>query len=79
MKKLYIKPAITFESLAVTAAVASGCALLGTNSAEYQCPVIDEESGWTLFSSNAICMITPAPDDTICYDIPLANSNVFQS
>ncbi len=79
MKKSYIKPAITFESLAVSANVSSGCSLLGTNSAEYQCPVIDEESGWTIFSNNTICMIMPEPDDTICYDIPLANSNVFSS
>ncbi len=79
MKKSYIKPIITFESLAVAANVSSGCALLSTNSAEYMCPVIDEESGWTLFSDYANCMLVPGPDDTICYDIPLANSNVFSS
>jgi hypothetical protein len=79
LKKSYIKPAIAFESLAVTANVSSGCYLLGTNSAEYVCPVIDEESGWTIFSNTAQCMFIPGPNDTICYDIPLANSNVFSS
>ena len=78
MKKSYIKPIIAFESLAVSANVAAGCALISTNNADYVCPVIDEESGWTLFSE-APCMIMPDPDDTICYDIPLANSNVFVS
>ena len=79
MKKAYNKPIITFESLAITANDSSGCYLLGTNSAEYECPVIDEESGWTIFSNNASCMFVPGPNDTICYDIPLANSNVFSS
>ena len=79
MKKPYNKPIIAFESLAITANVSSGCYLLGTNSADYVCPVIDEESGWTLFSNYANCMYIPGPNDTICYDIPLANSNVFSS
>ncbi|MBO5858237.1 MAG: hypothetical protein J6R20_00455 [Clostridia bacterium] len=79
MKKSYTKPIITFESLAVSANVSAGCSLLGTNSAEYVCPVIDEEAGWTIFSNYTICMITPQPGDTICYDIPLANSHVFSS
>lgn len=79
MKKSYIKPIIAFESLAVSANVAAGCALISTNNADYVCPVMDEESGWTLFSDPANCMIMPGPDDTICYDIPLANSNVFVS
>lgn len=79
LKKSYMKPKITFESLAITANVSSGCALIGTNVAEYVCPVEDEESGWTIFSDYATCMMTPGPGDTICYDIPLANSNVFSS
>ncbi len=79
MKKSYTKPAITFESLAVSANVASGCSLLATNSAEYVCPVMDEESGWTLFSDYVMCMMVPSPGDQICYDIPLASSNVFSS
>ena len=79
MKKSYIKPEIAFESLAITANISSGCTLLGTNSAEYVCPVIDEESGWTLFSNYANCMYVASTNDTICYDIPIAKSNVFSS
>ena len=79
MKKAYNKPIITFESLAMSTNVSSGCTLLGTINADYVCPVIDEESGWTLFSDYANCMYVPGPNDTICYDIPLANSSVFSS
>ena len=79
MKKSYTKPAIAFESLAITANVSSGCTLIGTNSADYVCPVIDEESGWSLFSNYANCMYIPGPNDTICYDIPIANGSVFSS
>ena len=63
----------------MSANVTSGCTLLGTVNADYVCPVIDEESGWTLFSNYANCMYIPGKDDTICYDIPLANSSVFSS
>ena len=79
MKKPYNKPTITFDSLALSTNIAAGCAFISTNSAEYVCPVIDEESGWTIFSDNAVCTVGPRPGDTICYDIPLANSNVFES
>ena len=79
MKKKYIKPAIKFECLALSENIASGCAFISTNSAEYVCPVVDEESGWTIFVSNGMCLVVFGPDDTICYDIPLANSNVFES
>ena len=79
MKKSYMKPAIAFESLTITANVSSGCTLLATNNAEYVCPVIDEEAGWTLFSNYANCMYIPNKDDTICYDIPIANGSVFSS
>lgn len=79
MKKSYMKPTIAFESLSVTANVASGCAFLSTNSAEYTCPIVDEESGWTIFSDYAVCMMVPESNDQVCYDIPIANSNVFSS
>lgn len=79
MKKTYTKPIIAFESLAITANVSSGCAYLSTNSAEYVCPIVDEESGWTIFSDLSVCMMGPEANDQICYDIPLSSSNVFSS
>lgn len=79
MKKAYKKPIITFESLTISTNIAAGCAFISTNNAEYICPIMDEESGWTIFSNNGLCMMAPGPGDTICYDIPLLNSNVFTS
>lgn len=79
MKKSYIKPVLTFENLAISANVASGCAFLSTNAAEYVCPVLDTETGWVLFSDYSVCEMELNHGDTICYDIPLANANVFSS
>lgn len=81
MKKPYIRPVMAFESLALSASAGTGagCGLLATNSPEYVCPVTDPESGWTLFSSYDNCMMIPPSNDEICYDIPLANNNVFGS
>lgn len=80
MKKQYIKPAISFDSFALSESIAAGCMLIGTTSAQFVCPVYDEESGWTIFSDSTNCSHTPAnPNDTICYHVPFANSNVFLS
>ena len=79
MKKQYIKPTITFDSLAVSANISSGCSWLSGNQAEYTCPIEDPESGWTIFSDSALCLMMPGAGDTICYDIPFAGSNVFES
>ena len=70
---------MSFESLNVTANIASGCAFLGSNSAEYVCPVMDPESGWEIFSDYDNCSMVLPNNDTICYDIPLVNNNVFES
>ena len=79
MKKQYIKPAIIFDSLAMSANISSGCSLIAGNEAQYVCKVKDPETGWTFFTDQAICNMTLAPGDTICYDIPFAGSNVFES
>ena len=79
MKKPYIKPIITFERLDVSNNIATGCAFISTNLAQYVCPAVDEESGWTIFSDNRICKMVPGAGDTICYDIPFANMNIFES
>ncbi len=79
MKKTYKKPIIAFENLALSTNIAAGCAYISTNSAEYICPIMDEESGWTIFAENSVCNVAPRPGEQICYDIPIANSNVFES
>lgn len=81
MKKTYIKPQIAFESFQLSNSIAASCALLGTASAQYVCPITDPESGFTLFANHvAACDTTPVGgNDSICYDVPLANWNVFSS
>lgn len=80
MKKSYTKPIITFQSLAVTTpSIASGCLYISTNNAQYMCPIIDEEAGWTLFTDWDYCNMVVDDPSEICYDIPYDNNNVFQS
>ena len=79
MKKSYMKPLLTFESLSLSSTISSGCALSSTNSAEYMCPATDEETGWTVFTEYGICMVVPGPNDGICYHVPVADRNVFES
>lgn len=80
MKKNYVKPQIIFESFELSSSIAAGCALLSTPQAEYVCPVTDPEFGYTIFSSGGICDYSaPGDNDQICYDVPLAGTNVFES
>lgn len=79
MKKQYIAPDICFESFELSADIAAGCGLIGSNSAQMVCPVYDPESGWTLLTI-ANCDMPPASEnDTICYHVPLGSNNVFSS
>lgn len=81
MKKSYVKPQIAYESFQLSTSIAAGCALLSTNAAQYVCPVEDPESGFMIFAeTNALCDTTPVGgNDSICYDIPVANWNVLSS
>ena len=82
MKKPYIKPQIAFESFQLSTSIAASCALLGTNSAQYVCPVEDPDSGFMLFAEDITSLCDTAPmggNDGICYDVPLENWNVFSS
>ncbi len=79
MKKQYVKPQIKFESFQLSTSIAASCTLLGTNSAQYVCPVEDPEWGWSYFAeSGNVCDMAPA-NGNICYDIPVANWNVMNS
>ncbi len=79
MKKRYVKPKIIFESFELSSSIAAGCALLSTPQAAYICPVTDPELGFTIFSSESCDMSSPGDNDQICYDVPLAGANVFES
>ncbi len=80
MKKKYIKPQIAFESFQLSTSIAASCEILGTNSAQYVCPVEDPDTGWLYFADTPTspCDMVPANGE-ICYDVPVANWNVMNS
>lgn len=73
-KRPYIKPAISFQTLAVTEA-SSGCEML-CNSTEMSCPVTIPDWGMTYFQ-DGMCDLLPV--EQICYHVPVADNNVFSS
>lgn len=80
MKKTYVKPQIAYESFQLSTSIATSCALLGTQSAQYVCPVTDPDSGFILFVDDVASPCDTAPvNGSICYDVPVANWNVFSS
>ena len=82
MKKTYSKPLIVFDSFELSQNIAAGCELLYTNQAQYACPVVVAElgSGYTFFASQPSCYATPpGGNDSICYDVPIVDNNVFNS
>ena len=80
MKKPYVKPQIAFESFQLSTSIAASCALLGSQLAQYVCPVTDPESGFVLFADSVASPCDTVPTNgSICYDVPVANWNVFSS
>ncbi len=79
MKKTYVKPQIAYESFQLSTSIATSCALLGSQQAQYVCPVTDPSSGFVIFNE-APCDTQPVGgNDSVCYDVPIANWNVFSS
>lgn len=78
MAKLsYGKPAIAFHAIPLVVGGGTGCSLSAT-SAEYICPVYDEDLEVTVFASSA-CEYTPADGSNICYTVPTADANIYNS
>ena len=77
--KNYIKPAISFQGLIMTANAAGGCAHKA-NSGEAACPVeLPGLPGFTVFVEGACVLTTPEDAAQICYHVPQADVNVFES
>ena len=77
--KNYIKPAISFQTLEMSASVSSGCAYNST-SAEFQCPAKLPGQDFTVFVEDGRCdTYMPGIEDVICYHVPQADINVFES
>lgn len=79
MKK-YIKPDIAFFELNLSTSISAGCAIY-SNYEELKCPVqIPGQPGLTIFQEISGCVAyTPGMQDTVCYHVPTADINVFES
>ncbi|MBQ6268059.1 MAG: hypothetical protein IJK64_09870 [Clostridia bacterium] len=75
MARRYVKPAISFQRLDMSASLSAGCALSATF-AEMDCPVMIPEWGETVFTERNCDLYG---DEFICYHVSAANSNVFGS
>lgn len=79
MKKVYMKPQIMFDCFELSQDIAAGCEEIA-NHARSACPLVDEESGMTLFEDSAVCQTTsPGYLDKHCYHVPTEAYNVFSS
>ena len=77
--KNYIKPAISFQGLAMTANATGGCAHKA-NSGEAACPVeLPGLPGLTVFADDRCMLTSPDEASKICYHVPQADINVFES
>ncbi len=78
--KGYVKPTVVFQSLSLSTTIAAGCAIDSTHDAGV-CPVeIPGHPGLTVFAEGTECLTySPGIEDQICYHVPLADMNVFES
>lgn len=77
MKKTYVKPRVYFESFQLSANIASGCSLKLGHDAE---TCIWQDGVESIFAgTNNLCTLTPDKANNICYDIPTAGLNLFDS
>ena len=84
MKKKYEKPDILFESFALSQSISAGCEMIGGNQAQYVCPVWVKTPGfdddrYTIFGDGTCDSKPVGGNDSICYHVPIADNNVFNS
>ena len=80
MKKAYTKPLVVFDCFELADNVAAGCTFISTNQSPYECPIYDPEMDITLFSDIITCGTTPpGGNDSICYNVPMADWSVYIS
>ena len=77
--KTYVKPVISFENLTVGTSVSAGCAIT-SNSEPAACAVeIPGQGGLTVFTEHNCMAYVPGYEDRLCYHVPFAGMNVFES
>ncbi len=78
MKK-YIKPDVSFFEMNLSTSISAGCEFT-SNNAPLACPVeIPGQGGLTVFLEGACMAYFPGAEDSLCYHVPTADSNVFES
>lgn len=77
-KMAYMKPAFQFHQIPLVTGGGTGCAYLSTQ-AEYVCPVYDEDWGMTIFGDGAGSECEIVSDGNVCYSVPVADYNVYNS
>lgn len=81
MKK-YVKPEISFQNLNLSTNISAGCEI-SSNQAALTCGVeLPGYPGLIIFQddSTGTCdAYMPGIEDSICYHVPVADSNVFES
>ncbi len=77
--KNYIKPDIMFQTLALSADISAGCAIVSNQNAG-ACPVeVPGQPGLTIFPEGTCVAYVPGYEDRVCYHVPIADMNVFES
>ena len=80
VKRMYVKPAICFDSFELCTGIAAECEMIGSNQESYACPVLIPQWGLSIFIDLTNCNLHPPEQmDTICYHVPTADNNVFNS
>ena len=78
--KTYIRPDISFQKLNLATNVSAGCQYSATFDAG-KCPAeLPGQPGLTVFLEGSECMVySPDLGGLVCYHVPTADSNVFES
>ncbi len=78
MKK-YVKPNIVFFPLNLSTTISAGCEIKSHNQPAI-CPVeIPGQGGLTIFPEGHCAAYFPGYEDQLCYHVPTASMNVFES
>ena len=75
-KMSYSKPAFTFHAIPMVVGGGTGC-YYTTDQEQDVCGIYDPDFGFWIFSEN--CDYTPDDGFNICYTVPIADQNVYNS
>ena len=75
----YSKPAFTFQAIPLVVGGGTGC-FYNPSATGSNCVIYDDDLGISIFADeNSACMYKPADGSNICYTVPLADQNIYNS